>query len=124
MRKKATNKQKAYIADYNKANYKSITFRLHKTIEKDLIDYLSTKSNTNGYLKDLIRQDMKSCRSYYTITEHDYKYGDIELEDENGILKFWTVQAAEELIADHQIEATIWKVTTDEEGNIINREQL
>lgn len=58
MRKKATNKQKAYIADYNKENYRRISLKLHRTLEPDLIEYLESKENLNGYIKDLIRQDM------------------------------------------------------------------
>lgn len=60
MKKKATNKQKAYIIEYNKNNYRRINFQLHKTNEADLIEYLESQPNINAYLKDLIRKDMGS----------------------------------------------------------------
>lgn len=58
-KKKATIKQKAYIMDYQKENVKQIKFTLNKIHDLDIIDYLDTIPNKNGYLKDLIRQDMK-----------------------------------------------------------------
>lgn len=58
-RKKATIKQKAYIMDYQKENVKQIKFTLNKIHDQDIIDYLDTIPNKNGYLKDLIRQDME-----------------------------------------------------------------
>lgn len=60
MRKKATNKQKAYINEYNKANYKAILFKLHKSHEPKMIEYLETVGNVNGYIKSLIAADMKA----------------------------------------------------------------
>ena len=58
-RKKATIKQKAYIMDYQKENVKQIKFTLSKIHDLDIIEYLDGIQNKNGYLKDLIRQDMK-----------------------------------------------------------------
>lgn len=58
-RKKATIKQKAYIMDYQKENVKQIKFTLNKIHDLDIIEYLDGIQNKNGYLKDLIRQDMK-----------------------------------------------------------------
>ena len=58
-KKKATIKQKAYIMDYQKENVKQIKFTLNKIHDLDIIDYLDTIPNKNGYLKDLIRQDME-----------------------------------------------------------------
>lgn len=58
-RKKATIKQKAYIMDYQKENVKQIKFTLNKIHDLDIIEHLDGIQNKNGYLKDLIRQDMK-----------------------------------------------------------------
>lgn len=58
MRKKATIKQKAYIIEFNKDNYKQINLRLNENYDKDIIDYLGSLENKNGYLKELIRKDM------------------------------------------------------------------
>lgn len=58
-RKKATIKQKAYIMDYQKENVKQIKFTLNKVHDLDIIEYLDGIQNKNGYLKELIRQDMK-----------------------------------------------------------------
>ena len=59
-RKKATNKQKAYIVDYNKENTKRVNFTLNLNYDADIIAYLDTLPNKNGYLKQLIRDDMKT----------------------------------------------------------------
>lgn len=58
-KKKATNKQKAYIQDYNAKNYRRIPFNLHKTIDAEILEYLEKQPNKNAYLKELIRQDME-----------------------------------------------------------------
>lgn len=58
-KKKATIKQKAYIMDYQKENVKQIKFTLSKIHDQDIIEYLDGIQNKNGYLKELIRQDMK-----------------------------------------------------------------
>ncbi len=62
MRKKATNKQKAYIVDYVKTKCKQITLMLNQENDKDIIDYLETIGNKNAYLKDLIRKDMNTSK--------------------------------------------------------------
>ena len=59
MAKKATNKQKAAIIEYNKNNYRRINLSLHKTYETDLIEQLEKQENIAGYIKNLIRADME-----------------------------------------------------------------
>lgn len=49
---RATNK---YIA---KA-YKSISLRISRKFEKDIIDQLDKQTNKQGYIKELIREDKK-----------------------------------------------------------------
>lgn len=47
-----------YIADYNKKNYKMYQFRVKKS-NKDLIEKMDSISNRNGYINDLIMEDIK-----------------------------------------------------------------
>lgn len=49
------------IADikYKAANTKQIKFVLNKNTEPDLIAYLESIDNVQGYIKSLIRADMK-----------------------------------------------------------------
>lgn len=35
------------------------TLKLHKVIDADILDKLNATKNVNGYLKDLIRDDIK-----------------------------------------------------------------
>lgn len=44
---------------YNKNNVKQIKMNLNKTTDADIIKHLEACSNIQGYIKDLIRQDMK-----------------------------------------------------------------
>lgn len=46
-------------AKYNKENIKMVTLHLNITTDKDILDYLQKKDNKTGYIKDLIREDMK-----------------------------------------------------------------
>jgi hypothetical protein len=51
--------RRQYINDYKKNNYKAIRVDLHKTEDADIIEHLATKKSRQGYIKELIRQDMK-----------------------------------------------------------------
>ena len=46
-------------AKYNKENIKMVTLHLNITTDKDILDYLLKKDNKTGYIKELIREDMK-----------------------------------------------------------------
>lgn len=59
MKRKLTNKQKAYMVEYQKNNVKQVKLALNLTIDKDILDFLETIPNNNAYLKQLIREDMK-----------------------------------------------------------------
>ena len=59
-RKKATNKQKAYIVEYQKTNVKQVKLDLSKIYDADIIEFLETIPNRAGYIKQLIRDDMKT----------------------------------------------------------------
>lgn len=59
MRKKATNKQKAYQVEFQKNNTTRIRFQLNNVYDADIIEFMNSLPNKNGYLKDLVREDMK-----------------------------------------------------------------
>ena len=52
--------QKAADARYKAANTKQIKFVLNKNTEPDLIAYLESIDNVQGYIKTLIRADMSN----------------------------------------------------------------
>lgn len=52
--------QKAADARYKAAHTKQIKFVLNKNTEPDLIAYLEAIDNVQGYIKALIRNDMRS----------------------------------------------------------------
>ena len=52
-------KDKKYIARWQKENTKIIPVRLNLDGDKDIIHKLDKKENKSGYIKDLIRRDIK-----------------------------------------------------------------
>lgn len=46
-------------AKYDKVNTKGIYLKLNRTTDADIIEYLSNKDNIQGYIKQLIRKDIK-----------------------------------------------------------------
>ena len=62
-KKELTLKQKARRSEvqckYIKANYRSYGFKLHKTYEPEMIDFLEKKENLQQYIKELIKRDME-----------------------------------------------------------------
>lgn len=53
-------KDKKYIAGWQKENTKIIPVRLNLDGDKDIIHKLDEKENKSGYIKDLIRKDIKN----------------------------------------------------------------
>ena len=51
-------KEMTYRQKWELKNLKSYTFKLHKTNDKDVVDYLATKPNIRQYIIGLIRKDM------------------------------------------------------------------
>lgn len=51
------NNQLDYISDYNKKNYKMYQFRVKKN-DKEMIEKLDNISNRNGYITNLIMEDI------------------------------------------------------------------
>lgn len=59
MKTKTTISQKAAMLKYQKSSIKQVKFTLNRTIDQDIIEYLESLDNVQGYLKDLVRADMK-----------------------------------------------------------------
>lgn len=51
-----------YDKQYAKENTQQIKFVLNKNLDADIIEWLGTKPNKQGYIKDLIRRDMEQNR--------------------------------------------------------------
>ena len=47
------------VAKYDKTNTQGLYIKLHKTKDKDIIDKLETVVSKQGYIKKLIREDIK-----------------------------------------------------------------
>jgi len=54
-----TEKQKKYDQDWKAKNTTRVTVRLNNNTDEDIIEFLSTLDNKQGYIKELIREDMK-----------------------------------------------------------------
>ena len=44
---------------YDKENTKRVYIKLNKNTDSDILSYLDSKPNKQGYIKSLIRKDMK-----------------------------------------------------------------
>ena len=56
-----TGSKYAAQARYNDRTRKRIPFNLNTNTDQDIIEYLESLDNVNGYLKRLIREDMKKA---------------------------------------------------------------
>lgn len=54
-----TDAQKRADVKYKKLNTTNVYIRFYNKKEQDLLDYLKSKPNKQGYLKQLIRDDME-----------------------------------------------------------------
>ena len=50
--------KKVYDIEYQKRNVKRIPFNLNLSTDADIIAHIQQINNVNGYLKELIRQDI------------------------------------------------------------------
>lgn len=50
--------QRKAIVKYDKNNIKRIVLKLNIKTDNDIIQYLNTKDNINGYIKELVRNDI------------------------------------------------------------------
>lgn len=51
--------QKKAVSKYDAANTKSVMLKFNLTTDKDILDRLEEVPNKQGYIKQLIREDMK-----------------------------------------------------------------
>lgn len=54
------NKHSIATQKYNKTHVKQIKLNLNRNTDADIIKHLDAIDNTQGYIKGLIREDMKS----------------------------------------------------------------
>lgn len=60
---KNKEKRKAYQSRWCKDNTKGIYLKLSKTTDADIISWLSDHTNKQGYIKELIRADIRNWNS-------------------------------------------------------------
>ena len=53
------NNQSKNSIKYDRENTKRVFIKLNKNTDKDILDYLDGITNKQGYIKELIRKDMK-----------------------------------------------------------------
>lgn len=53
------NKQSQASIKYDRDNTKRIFIKLNINTDKDILDHLENKPNKQGYIKELIRNDIK-----------------------------------------------------------------
>lgn len=52
------NRKSKASAKYDAENAKRIYLKLNKKTDADIIDFLASKKNVQGYIKELIRKDI------------------------------------------------------------------
>lgn len=57
---KTSDAQMRAVAKYNAENTKQYAFKLNLTTDKDIIAKLDSQDNKSGYIKELIRADIKN----------------------------------------------------------------
>lgn len=55
----ASEAQKRATEKYDKANTKQIMMKLNKGTDADILEKLATVGNVQGYIKELIRKDIR-----------------------------------------------------------------
>lgn len=55
---KASERKLAYDAEYKKANYRRVMIMFHNIHDVEMIKWMESKPNKQGYLKELIQADM------------------------------------------------------------------
>lgn len=56
---KKMNNQSQSSIKYDRENTKRVFIKLNKNTDKDILDHLDGIPNKQGYIKELIRKDMK-----------------------------------------------------------------
>lgn len=54
-----TPEEKRKRVEYNRRVYKVFAFKLHRSYDQDIIDYLATVTNKRAYICRLLREDMQ-----------------------------------------------------------------
>lgn len=54
------SRKSEYDKNYHKSHLKQVSFMLNKNTDQDILAHLEKITNKQGYLKDLIRQDMQN----------------------------------------------------------------
>ena len=62
------NRKSKASAKYDAENTKRIYLKLNTKTDADIIGWLSTKGNTQGYIKDIVRRDMNMSEKEYVVT--------------------------------------------------------
>lgn len=55
-----TEAQKKARDKYNKEHYKVVNFKVNRETKKDILEHLEAQPNKQGYIKELIKQDMRT----------------------------------------------------------------
>lgn len=58
----ASEAQRKAVSRYDKENTKSITVKLNRKTDADIIEWMDTKENRQGYIKEIIRKDMEKVK--------------------------------------------------------------
>ena len=61
MSKELTEAKKKAIAKYDAANTKQIHLKLNMKTDADILSHLEQQESIQGYIKQLIREDMKKA---------------------------------------------------------------
>ena len=62
--KETTEALRRAVDKYDKDNTRQFKIKLNNTTDKDIIEYLDTLSNKQGFIKELIREHIKKNRQY------------------------------------------------------------
>lgn len=54
---------KDYFLRYQEKTIKQVSLKLNRNTEKELIEWIEKKKNVQGYIKDLITEDMNKAAS-------------------------------------------------------------
>ena len=69
-----------YTRQYNKDNYKCISFRFNKTDDAEMVAWLDNQESVTGYIRKLIRADMKTSQrkhKWHLRTKASYEHNDV-----------------------------------------------
>ena len=59
----AKNKESERAIEHDKLHAKRVYIKLNKDNDADILDWLEQQPNKQGYIKQLIRKDMKKTRN-------------------------------------------------------------